>query len=285
MSSAPLQLLIYSIADTERAAALTAITDADLRLEYGRTPPPSLELGELYGADFASVGKSTILADALRREAPSATFELWQDPDASVGHYIAHVPGIGSFDSGCDQDGTPLVDALDMARHLTALPPGTTVAAWLTTGGNELLGRAVLDALDACRSTLADDHATDRDTTIADGRTPPKPLPTTVGAFHLLDGDALEECAREHYGRAYSAVAGLEGDNDSAHEATASLTHTALDDNDQPVQRPGLAANDRADLDLWLAGDGGDPHPGVILSDLAQHGLAPTGPYLVRLSW
>ncbi|MFF4205532.1 hypothetical protein ACFYZ8_33340 [Streptomyces sp. NPDC001668] len=285
MSSAPLQLLIYAISDAERPAALKAITEADLRLGYGRRQPTSLELGELYGTDEASVGKSAELADTLRRDAPSAAFEIWQDPYATVGHYVAHVPGIGSYDSACDEDGTPLVDVLDMAQRLMALPSGTTVEAWLAAEGNGLLGRRVLDALDALRDMLPDGPPADADSADASRPAPAPRLHTQVGAFHLLDYGALEDYAREHYGRPYSAVVAQEGGNDSVYEVTASLTHTLVYGDGRLVEQPGLAPNDRQDLDLWLSGEGSDPHPGVILSDLAQKGLTPDGSYLVRVSW
>ncbi|MET8768813.1 hypothetical protein [Streptomyces sp. NPDC004658] len=285
MSSASLQLLIYAINDAERPAALKAITEADLRLEYGRRQPTTLQLSELYGTDDASVGKSAELADTLRRDAPSAAFEIWQDPHATVGHYVAHVPGIGSYDSACDEDGTPLVDVLDVAQRLTELPSGTTVERWLAAEGNSLLGRLVLGALDACRNMLQDGPPADADGAEACRPAPAPRLRTQVGAFHLLDHSALEEYAREHYGRPYSAVVALDGSNGCLYEVTASLTHTRADGDGRLVEQPGLTPNDRQDLDLWLSGDGSDPHPGVILSDLAQKGVAPAGSYLVRVAW
>ncbi|MYZ33743.1 MULTISPECIES: hypothetical protein [unclassified Streptomyces] len=146
----PLQLYVYAVDDNDRPAVLEAIAEFSLALEWGQgeTPPRHLELGRCYGVHEATLGSSDDLANLLRSSAPSAVFTLWQDPYMTAdGHLVAHVPGVGSYETGCDAEGTPHVDAVGLAARLGRLAEDATVRDWLSGDGDGLLGVTVLAAL------------------------------------------------------------------------------------------------------------------------------------------
>ena len=143
----PLQVYVHTADPDQHPAVLQVLTAHRLELEY-ELPEISdgqLALGIRY-VDFGSyLGTAAKVSSALIAAAPSAVFELWQDPYPPVagGLYIGRVPDVGTFEVACDSDGTPLVDAGELADSLAALPEGTTVAQWLAGPGRELLGVAV----------------------------------------------------------------------------------------------------------------------------------------------
>ncbi|MEV7157163.1 hypothetical protein AB0N77_21445 [Streptomyces misionensis] len=145
-----MQLYVYAVDDADRPAVLAAIDEFGLDLEWDQSDvgPQHLELGRCYGAHEATLGSSEELATLLQSSAPSAVFTLWQDPHMlSDGHLVTHVPNVGSYETGCDAEGTPHVSAVDLAAQLAQLTDGTTVEEWLTGDGDSLLGITVLSAL------------------------------------------------------------------------------------------------------------------------------------------
>ncbi|MFH9967634.1 hypothetical protein ACH4PR_40785 [Streptomyces mirabilis] len=71
----------------------------------------------------------------LLTKAPCTAFELWQDPVFEhAGRYVAHLPGIGTYEGVCDSYGSPLVkltevlDALIMAQDSASVLPADHVA-------------------------------------------------------------------------------------------------------------------------------------------------------------
>jgi hypothetical protein len=145
-----LQVVIYAVADVERAAALDAITDRRMDLDWGDAmkQPTTLNLGDCYGARNVPLGSHADLVNDLMENAPSAVFAVWQDPYGETdGEYVAYAPGVGTYEAGCDAGGNPHTDVAPLADRLAALPAGTTVAEWLAGHGDRLLGITVLAAL------------------------------------------------------------------------------------------------------------------------------------------
>lgn len=147
---APLQLYVYAVDDNDRPAVLDAI--AELGLDpgsgTGETGSRRLAIGRCYRADEALIHSSHELASLLQETAPSAVFTLWQDPYMDTdGHFVAHVPDVGRYETGCDATGTPHVDVIDLTARLNGLSEGTAVREWLSGDGDSLLGLTVLAAL------------------------------------------------------------------------------------------------------------------------------------------
>ncbi|MFF4205530.1 hypothetical protein ACFYZ8_33330 [Streptomyces sp. NPDC001668] len=149
MAESPLQVYIYAADAADRDAALQVLSEAGLEFGFDRTDAPAtLALGELYGTYEEWDGQWAEVARRLIEKAPSAVFELWQDPsEERDGSYVAHVPAVGTVETGCDLKGVPHVNLPDLLARLSALPDHTTVAEWLAGGGAAFLGSAVLEAL------------------------------------------------------------------------------------------------------------------------------------------
>ncbi|WP_327378707.1 hypothetical protein OG393_32855 (plasmid) [Streptomyces sp. NBC_01216] len=149
----PMQLFVYAVHEDEEAAVLRAISDEALGLEWGDTEEPEparLVLGACYGIHETPLGSSDDLATALQEQAPTAVFKLWQDPhwSGADGHLVAHVPGVGTYETGCTAEGAPHTDVADLIKQLSAVPAGTTVQDWLAGAGDQVLGVTVLAALE-----------------------------------------------------------------------------------------------------------------------------------------
>ncbi|MET8768811.1 hypothetical protein [Streptomyces sp. NPDC004658] len=149
MAESPLQVYIYAADVTDQRTALQILSEAGLEFGFDRTDTPAtLALGELYGTYEEWDGQWDEVARRLIERAPSAVFELWQDPSEDRdGSYVAHVPAVGTVETGCDLNGIPHVNLPELLDRLSALPEGTTVADWLSGDGSTFLGSAVLHAL------------------------------------------------------------------------------------------------------------------------------------------
>lgn len=146
----PLQMFVYSVHESEVQAVLEVMDEEGLDLEWSDEDQgaSALVLGRRYGIDETPIGSSRDLAAALQQRAPSAVFKLWQDPHySSDGHFVAHVPGIGTYTAKCDSDGTPHTLVPDLITKLTNEPVDITVHDWLAGPGTQVLGTAVLNAL------------------------------------------------------------------------------------------------------------------------------------------
>ncbi|MFF2378375.1 hypothetical protein ACFVUW_28700 [Streptomyces xiamenensis] len=146
----PLQMFVYSVHESEEQAVLEVMEEEGLDLEWSDDDQgtSALVLGRRYGIDETPIGSSRDLATALLQRAPSAVFKLWQDPHYSTdGHFVAHVPGIGTYTTKCDSDGTPHTSVPDLITQLANAPAGITVHDWLAGPGTQVLGAAVLSAL------------------------------------------------------------------------------------------------------------------------------------------
>jgi hypothetical protein len=155
--TADLQVIVYAAGDEDRARILDVISEWDMTLDWGSGPTPTiLDLGRCYGGRGAVLGAHTELVDKLRAAAPTAVFEVWQDPYGSTGgEYVAHVPGIGTYTADCDGAGEPYIHAGVLTRALSESPEGTTIAEWLSGAGQDVLGTVVRAALKAHKDALA----------------------------------------------------------------------------------------------------------------------------------
>ncbi|MEU8759430.1 hypothetical protein [Streptomyces sp. NPDC048659] len=149
----PFQLYVYAVHEDEQDAVLRVIADEELGLDWGDTEEPepkSLVLGSCYGAHEMPLGSSHRLAEALQAQAPTAVFKLWQDPhwNGADGHLIAHVPGVGTYETDCTADGAPHVGVAGLAKQLSGVPAGTSVQDWLAGAGDQVLGVTVFAALE-----------------------------------------------------------------------------------------------------------------------------------------
>ncbi|MEU5181190.1 DUF3145 family protein [Streptomyces longwoodensis] len=128
---------------------LDIIRDHCMDTEWGTaTAPTELSFGTVYGAHEMPLGTVDELASLLQQEAPSAVFEVWQDPhQVADGKYIAHVPGVGTYIADCDAQGNPHVDVNVLHGRLSDCPEGMTVREWLDSDAASVLGTAVLAAL------------------------------------------------------------------------------------------------------------------------------------------
>ncbi|MFI6112754.1 hypothetical protein [Kitasatospora sp. NPDC051164] len=149
----PLQLYVYAVHEDEELAVLRAISDEDLNLDWGNTEEPEparLVLGACYGIHKTPLGSSDDLATALQEQAPTVVFKLWQDPhwSGADGHLVAHVPGVGTYETGCTAEGVPHAGVAGLAKQLSAVPAGTSVQDWLAGAGDQVLGVTVLAALE-----------------------------------------------------------------------------------------------------------------------------------------
>jgi hypothetical protein len=144
-----LQMFVYFVHESEEQAVLEVMAEKGLGPEWSDDQGASaLVLGQRYGIDETPAGSWDDLATALQRRAPSAVFKLWQDPHYSAdGHFVAHVPGIGTCTTTCDSDGTPHTSVPDLITQLANAPTGITVHEWLAGPGTGVLGTAVFSAL------------------------------------------------------------------------------------------------------------------------------------------
>lgn len=149
MAESPLQAYVYA-ATTEDQVTVLRIFDEE-ELEYHidlANAPATLALGEQYGALEVEDEDWAPVARRLINEAPTAVFELWQDPsEDSDGSYIAHVPGVGTLEAGCDINATPHVSIATLRTALSDMPADMPIGHWLAGPGAEVLGTRVLDAL------------------------------------------------------------------------------------------------------------------------------------------
>ncbi|GAA2970210.1 hypothetical protein GCM10010519_01800 [Streptomyces lactacystinicus] len=148
-----LQVRVYAVHEDEQDAVLRAFADEELALDWGDTEEPDpapLVLGECYGAHEMPLGSSDRLAATLQAQAPTTVFKLWQDPhwSGADGHLVAHVPGVGTYETGCTAEGVPHAGIAGLTKQLSALPAGTSVQDWLAGAGDQVLGVTVLTALE-----------------------------------------------------------------------------------------------------------------------------------------
>lgn len=154
-SQSPLQVIVYDAPEHEHPAVRQAIDSFDLATDWGlpgglaKSKQVILHLGQVYGTHDAPLGSSDDLAARLRADAPDTTFLLWQDPyfEEADGHYVAHVPGVGDFESSCNANGAPHIDLSELIASLRETPALTT-AQWLAGPGESILGSRVRKAID-----------------------------------------------------------------------------------------------------------------------------------------
>ncbi|MFI6282922.1 hypothetical protein [Streptomyces sp. NPDC050988] len=154
-SQSPLQVIVYDSPEHEHLAVRRAIESFELATDWGlpggltETTQATLHLGQAYGNHSAPLGTSDGLAARLRADAPDTTFLLWQDPyfEEADGHYAAHVPGVGDFESSCNANGTPHIALFGLVASLREAPALTT-EQWLAGPGETLLGTRVRKAID-----------------------------------------------------------------------------------------------------------------------------------------
>ncbi|GGP93023.1 hypothetical protein [Streptomyces melanogenes] len=116
-----LQLYVYAVPEEDEAAVQRGITDNCL--EPDTEGADGIVLGTRYLTDEVPVGSAYDLAAHLLTRAPGTAFELWQNPvHEHSGHYVAHLPGIGSYEGPCTADGSPYVKLSDVLDTLTAGP-------------------------------------------------------------------------------------------------------------------------------------------------------------------
>ncbi|MCX5215685.1 hypothetical protein OG689_41760 [Kitasatospora sp. NBC_00240] len=147
--SSTLQLIVHTASEEDAPRVLEAIAEQTLDQLEGDEPESGiLALGQRYWVEQTPVGSSFELAAHLIEHAPSAALALWQDPNPpAAGHYVAHVPGTGTYESDCDAEGNPYIGVKALAARLAALPEGITVAEWLAGDGSVALGISVLEAV------------------------------------------------------------------------------------------------------------------------------------------
>lgn len=152
-SQSPLQITIYESPEHERPAVRRTIESFGLAPDWGMPPSHGrttgpLRLGESYGNHHAPLGASDDLAARLRKDAPDTAFLLWQDPyfEEADGHYVAYVPGVGTFESSCNANGCPHIGLPELIASL-ATTPTLTAAQWLAGPGETVLGTRVRDAI------------------------------------------------------------------------------------------------------------------------------------------
>ncbi|MHC3392422.1 hypothetical protein ACLQ2E_23590 [Streptomyces lavendulocolor] len=148
-----LQLYVYAVHEDEQDAVLRTIADEQLGLDWGDTEEPgpaSLVLGSCYGAHEMPLGSSDRLAATLQEQAPTAVFKLWQDPhwSGADGHLVAHVPAVGTYETGCTAEGVPHASVAGLIKQLSAVPAGTSAQDWLAGAGDQVLGVSVFAALE-----------------------------------------------------------------------------------------------------------------------------------------
>lgn len=101
-----LQLYVYAMPAEDRAAVQLGIDDNCLA-PYDDSGN-GIVLGMRYQTEEVPIGSAYDLAVHLLIKAPGTAFELWQDPVFQhAGHYVAHLPGIGTYDGVCDSYGSP----------------------------------------------------------------------------------------------------------------------------------------------------------------------------------
>ncbi|MET7490205.1 hypothetical protein [Streptomyces sp. NPDC005538] len=154
-SQSPLQVIVYDSPEHEHPAVCRAIESFELGTDWGlpggltKTKQATLHLGQAYGNHNAPLGTSDDLAARLRADAPDTTFLLWQDPyfEEADGHYVAHVPGVGDFESSCNANGAPQITMFGLVASLREAPALTT-EQWLAGPGEALLGTRVRKVID-----------------------------------------------------------------------------------------------------------------------------------------
>ena len=160
-SQSPLQVILYDSPEHEHPNVSRAIEAFGLATDWGlpggltRLPGGApkqviLHLGQTYGTHHAPLGASDELAARLRADAPGTTFLLWQDPyfEEADGHYVAHVPGVGDFESSCNANGAPHIAVAELTASLRETPD-LTAEQWLAGPGETTLGTRVRKAIDA----------------------------------------------------------------------------------------------------------------------------------------
>ncbi|MFH0246398.1 hypothetical protein ACGRHY_29155 [Streptomyces sp. HK10] len=158
----PMQLRVYDVSPEDAPAVVQAIEDAclDCPWDRGQASPTALALGELYGTDETPLGSAVELAAQLLATAPSAAFVVWQDPHYTAnGVYIAHVPGVGTYEAPCDVDGKPQLAVRDLIGHLSGLSASTSASELLRDDPAFATACAVLAAVDALDERTAPNPA------------------------------------------------------------------------------------------------------------------------------
>ncbi|MFE4512611.1 DUF3145 family protein [Kitasatospora sp. NPDC056783] len=146
----PLQCYVHKADPADHPAILETLAEYVGRDDEAHSPD-SLALSTRYMDVEALLGSSAALAAALKHAAPSAVFELWQDPfpSAADGHYVGHVPGTGTHEGACNAEGELLIPVRKVAESLREAPGGITVEMWLATEGRRQFGADVLAQLAA----------------------------------------------------------------------------------------------------------------------------------------
>jgi hypothetical protein len=92
-----LRLYVYAMPAEDRTAVQLGIDDNCLG-PYDASSS-GIVLGMRYQTAEVRVGSAHDLAAHLLTNAPGTAFELWQDPVFEhPGHYVAHLPGIGTYE-------------------------------------------------------------------------------------------------------------------------------------------------------------------------------------------
>ncbi|RPF30262.1 hypothetical protein [Streptomyces sp. TLI_185] len=120
-----LQLYVYAMPAKDRTAVQLGIDDNCLEPYDGSSS--GIVPGMRYRTEQVPVGSAHDLAVHLLTNAPGTAFELWQDPVFEhPGHYVAHLPGIGSYEGVCDSYGVPLVKLTEVLDAPSGAREGTS---------------------------------------------------------------------------------------------------------------------------------------------------------------
>jgi hypothetical protein len=121
-----LQLYVYAMPEEDRAAVQRGIDDNCL--EPYDDSGNGIALGVRYLTEEVPVGSAYDLGVHLLSKAPGTAFELWQDPVFQhAGRYVAHLPGIGTYEGACDSYGFPVVRLTEVLDSLAMEPDSASL--------------------------------------------------------------------------------------------------------------------------------------------------------------
>lgn len=118
------QVVIYACPADQVDAVLDVLDqydyaeDFDYALGHARTE--TLTLCTAYGDSEARLGTNDEIASALT-ELEGVAFAAWDDPKYEwLGQLTIHVPELGAYSAQCDANGTVVLDADVLVKHLRA---------------------------------------------------------------------------------------------------------------------------------------------------------------------
>jgi len=104
-------LIIEACPPDKREAVLNVIRRQGLGEDWGTSHVgDTLQIGEQYVDDSASLAANIEVADDLIEAAPDAAFVIWTDPKYEyLGGITMYTPELGRFDGDCDADGNVVI--------------------------------------------------------------------------------------------------------------------------------------------------------------------------------